>query len=399
MSFDSDMFEGAGHPPALRPTELEIASGVVVGEQSGPHLPAAPSGLAPLQALEEAVVRALERSPCLVSFSGGRDSSTVLAVATRVARHLGLPLPIPATIRFPNVPRTDESSWQELVVDHLGLADWIRIDIREELDLLGPVATGVLRRHGVLWPPNVHLPLPLLADARGGSLLTGLDGDGLFGAWPWVRAALIRGRRVPPRLQDVPHVAHSMTPVALRRAWSRRRAPVVLPWLRPEALGVVAGAWADERGGEPTRWDRRVDWFSRRRYHTLGRAAFDVITTEAGVGAVHPLLDGRFLAAVARQGGRHGYGNRTAVMRTLFSGVLPAAVVERPTKAGFADAFWGPASRDFASTWDGHGVDASLVDVPALQAAWASSEPNSRCAPLLQAAWLAAAGGDGREGP
>lgn len=377
--------------PPLRPTALEIASGVVVGEQPGPRLPSDPRGPAPLQALEEAVMPALERAPCLVCFSGGRDSSTVLAVATRVARRQGLPLPIPATVRFPNVPRTDESSWQELVVRHLDLNDWIRFEASEELDLLGPFATGVLRRHGVLWPPNVHLPIPLLADAGGGSLLTGLDGDGLLGAWPWVRVAQIRGRRAAPRLRDVPHVAHSLAPASVRRAWSRRSAPVLLPWLQPGVRRTVARAWAFDQGGEPTRWDRRVDWFSRRRYHTLGRAAFDMITAEAGVAAMHPLLDRRFLDALARRGGWNGYGNRTAAMRALFSGVLPDALIERPTKAGFADAFWGRASRDFAAGWDGSGVDTDVVDVRALRAAWVGPEPNSRCAPLLQAAWLASA--------
>ena len=55
----------------------------------------------PRAALEAVVLRALLRPPCLVSFSGGRDSSLVLAIASDVARRHGLPLPVPATNRFP----------------------------------------------------------------------------------------------------------------------------------------------------------------------------------------------------------------------------------------------------------------------------------------------------------
>ena len=68
------------------------------------------------------------------------------------------------------------------MVAHLGLADWQRIEITEELDLVGPVAAAMLRRHGLLWPPNVHFLFPLLKAARGGALLTGVGGDQLF-AW------------------------------------------------------------------------------------------------------------------------------------------------------------------------------------------------------------------------
>ena len=56
----------------------------------------------PRAAFEAAILPGLRRSPCLVSFSGGRDSSAVLATATAVARREGLPLPVPITHRFPS---------------------------------------------------------------------------------------------------------------------------------------------------------------------------------------------------------------------------------------------------------------------------------------------------------
>ena len=134
----------------------------------------------PLAALERACLPALRRGRCCVSFSGGRDSSIVLAAATRVARREGLALPTPVTNRFPHAGPTDESEWQELVVRHLGLDDWLRIDHTDALDIVGPVARQVLERHGLLWPFNAHFHVPLLEAAEGGALLTGIGGDELF---------------------------------------------------------------------------------------------------------------------------------------------------------------------------------------------------------------------------
>ena len=82
--------------------------------------------MSPREALERAILPALLRPPCLVSFSGGRDSAAVLAVATALARREGLPAPIPATNVFPAADDSDETAWQELIVRHLGLSEWVR---------------------------------------------------------------------------------------------------------------------------------------------------------------------------------------------------------------------------------------------------------------------------------
>ena len=372
----------------LRPTPLELASGVCLGVHQRPLLPDVPPEVAPLAALEQAVLPALLHPPCLVSFSGGRDSSTVLAVATRVARRHGLALPVPATMRFSG-PETHESAWQELVVRQLGLDDWVRLDILDELDLIGPVAREVISRHGLLWPPNVHVMKPVMDAAAGGSLLTGVEADGLFGTWRWVRLAKVLARQTRPTRRDVARVAYTIAPLAVRGAVARRREHLPLPWLRPDAQRAVDEAFADERASEPLRWDRWVHWWSRRRYHTVGRAAIEVVAEAAGTRILHPFHDPSFLAALARHGGWYGYGYRADVMRANFAEVLPDAVITRTSKAAFASTFWGDATRRFVDSWDGTGVDENIVDINGLRNAWRAARPDFRSASLLQLAWLA----------
>ena len=98
-------------------TPLESALDDGIGDAADePPLPAVGEALDPLEALEAAVLPALQRPPCLAMFSGGRDSSLVLAVASRVARREGLAEPIPTTQVFPDFPETDEARWQKLVL-------------------------------------------------------------------------------------------------------------------------------------------------------------------------------------------------------------------------------------------------------------------------------------------
>ena len=80
----------------------------------------------------------------MVSFSGGCDSSLVLAAAVDSARRHGLPAPVPLTVRVRGDVASDEREWQELVVRHLGLSEWIRLEVSEELDCVGDLAQSVL---------------------------------------------------------------------------------------------------------------------------------------------------------------------------------------------------------------------------------------------------------------
>jgi hypothetical protein len=324
-----------------------------------------------------------------VSFSGGRDSSAVLATAVGAARRAGLPLPVPVTLRFPGVPSTEEAEWQELVIRHLGLTTWERIAIGAELDWLGEIAKAGLLRHGLMWPPNVHFHVPVFRAARGGCVLTGLDGDGLLGAWRWRHAQAVLSGRLRPRPGEVLRVGFALAPPSIRQMAARRFPLPPVTWLRPSAQRAFKRLWMRESAAEPRRWDRRLAWYARRRYLHLGKHNLALVAADEGSQVRHPLSDPRFVATLARDGGAAGWGDRSETMAALFGDLLPPALIERPRKAEFGRAFWREQARAFAEGWDGSGVDHELVDCDRLRAAWGAENPVFASITLLHGAWLA----------
>jgi asparagine synthase (glutamine-hydrolysing) len=315
----------------------------------------------------------------------------MLALAVDVARREGLPLPIPATLCFADIGSAEESAWQRRVIDHLGLRQWERIEVGEELDLLGEVARAALRSHGLLWPPNAYLHVPIIDLAAGGSLVTGVDGDGLFGGWQWWRAQAVLGRRVRPQARDLLRVGLALSP-----PWLRRYRPAqgpdwggLAPWLRPAARGRLAKLMRDLAAAQPRRWDAWLASYARQRHHRLGATSLAVLAAPHGVTVVHPLLAPEVLAALAEHRGALGYPNRTAAMGDLFGDLLPAAVIERSSKAEFGAAVWRSRARAFARSWDGSGVPDELVDPTQLRAAWSAPNPLFGSMTLLHLAWLA----------
>lgn len=144
---------------------LELASAVVLGRDpaTDPLAPGAPA-VTPRAALEGVLAEALQRPPCVIGFSGGRDSSGLLALALHVARARGLPAPVAATNVFPGDEASSEAEWQELVMRHVRAADWERLEFSDELDLIGPVARAALRQWG---------PVPLQRPLRASNLPLG----------------------------------------------------------------------------------------------------------------------------------------------------------------------------------------------------------------------------------
>jgi asparagine synthase (glutamine-hydrolysing) len=371
-------------------SSLEIACGLVFGVEQ-PEL-RLPRGIAetPVAALERVILPALRRPPCLVSFSGGRDSSAVLAVATRLARRERLPLPIPATNRFPSVETSDESGWQERVVVHLGLSDWVRLEFDDELDCVGPYATRVLRRHGLLWPFNAHFHAPLLERARGGSLLTGVGGDEAFSPPSWLRATRVLSGRAWPVPRDVLRVGFALAPRRVRRRVIRRRAPGgMFAWLREPVRRHVLDLWADEASTEPLRWRRRCGWWLSLRYVRLGIKSVGLLAADEDVLVQHPLASAELAAAMAALSVGRRFGGRSAAMLALFGDMLPEDALKRQSKASFDRAFWSTHSQILLERWNGEGVDRSLVDLEALRRVWSGTDPDPRSFTQLQAAWLA----------
>ena len=381
-------------PQPFRPTALEIAAGVML-ETSGriDPLPVLERPLSPLRAFEEALLPALRRPPCLVTFSGGRDSSTVLAVALDVARREGLPPPVAATVRFLGAPGADESDWQERIVRELGVHDWLKLDVVEELDFVGPVATRTLRAHGVLFPSHISLLVRLLDEAGSGSLLTGFGGDPVFGGWPFRREVASLTGRARPSGRGLLALGFTSAPGAARRTYYRRRARPPR-WLRPAARAAAADGWARGRAGEPLTFARYLAWLvSRRRTQALEWST-TTIADAAGAVVGHPFLERRFVAALAAVGGRTGLGTRTAAMRAVFDAAVPVEVLEREDKALFHLVYFRSYTREFARRHGGAGVDAALSDPEVLAAEWGSHLPVARSSLALQAAWLATDAGE-----
>jgi asparagine synthetase B (glutamine-hydrolysing) len=370
-------------------TALEIASGIILGADSD-EPPGLPIHRDPGAALDDVIRPALERPPCLVSFSGGRDSSAVLAAATDLARREGLRVPVPATIVV-RTKEADESSWQERVVRHLGLQDWVKIEIRDELDLVGPIASNVLRRHGLLWPCNVHFHAPLIAEATGGSLLTGIGGDELFSAAP-TRVSLLFAGRARPQLRDPLRIGFAFAPHRLRARVYARRLPMAFPWLRRQAQRRLTADWGAQAAAEPRSWREQIHWWRRLRAFKVGMRSLQRLAGAADVHITHPLAAPEFAAALTQAATELGPENRIAAMKLAFGELLPSSVLERPTKAQFDAVFWNRHSRAFVADRSADCFPrevTDLLDLGVLQSLWSSRTPPPQTFTLLQAAWLA----------
>jgi asparagine synthase (glutamine-hydrolysing) len=372
--------------PALEP--LEIASGMVFGRRRSPAAPREPEVLTPSEALEQLLLPALERPPCIVAYSGGRDSSALLAAGASLARRHALDLPVPVTLRFSADPYTKEADWQELVVRHLDLPDWERVELRDELDALGPIGRRSIERLGPYWPPLAHTWIPLFERAAGGSVIGGNGGDEFLSPWTLVRLRQVARLRRRPSVTEAKLAALLALPRPLRVHVWRRRFGVHLPWLRPDAERAVIREWALESTAVDRNWARSLERMLDSRYIELAEATFGALAGDAGVNLVEPFRHPLFVRALGAAV-PEGFDSRSDALAFLFADVLPDELIRRHTKAAFTAVPWGSASRRFAEEWDGAGIDHGLVDPDALRRVWLSERPDFRTVIPLQSAWAA----------
>ncbi len=371
---------------------LEIAWGYLVGH-TGSLPPPTDETVSPRQALEHVVRLSLQRPPCGVAFSGGRDSSLVLAVATHVARRDGLPEPIPITRAFPDAPEAEERDWQELVLRHLHLQDWHRVILRDELDVIGPYASEHLLRYGVVWPPTIAGDIPLVDAVRGGSVMDGEGGDEVLGVGAHRVAPLTQLLRFPRpiRLGRVGAALETIAPALVRSRLANRQYGELsfVTWLQPEAKHDLISALSRAEVDQPLSFASSVRTVPCRRTQLLGGRNRRILARSRDVEFTSPLLHPDVVHALARDGGRLGRGGRTTVLRRLIPDLLPDLVFTRTSKATFTTCYLGAHTRAFAQQWSGQGVDPELVDPEELRRIWLSDDPIAPTSGLLQAAWIA----------
>jgi hypothetical protein len=302
--------------------------------------------LTPHAAMRHAVLPALLDGPCRVSFSGGRDSSTVLAVAVDVAREHGLPLPVPVTFRHPS-PASDEREWQELVLRHLGMTEHVVINVTDELALDGPYAARAWGLLGTHWPANAHGHL-LLAEAAGigpaGSLMTGWEGDGLLS-----HAGLASLRRPGRRVRRAVGMAAPRRMVVARRA-RRARSAWSLAWLEAEDRASFRRLYAGHIT-QSRRWDVHARTHSQQRSVRLGAAAITRLMASVNVTGHHPLEDRMVIEALAHAGGATGPATRAHAHAWLAADLLPPTVLARVGKATFSEMYEPTTSITLDDPW------------------------------------------------
>jgi hypothetical protein len=370
---------------------VELATAIVYGTDNAIRpLEIDPPVAPPRVVLESILLSALQKPPCVVGFSGGRDSSALLALAAHVARREGLEAPVATTNVFPGDVQAAEAEWQELLISHVGVTAWERLRFTHEMDVVGPVAAPLLKRFGPTFPFNGHFGLPSVSLASGGTYLTGIGGDELFEPNELTRLAIVLTGGLRPRLIDLRTSSRLLAPQRLRARHWRRLIPAE-PWLRPEVNHIFLAELA-------TSLAREHLWFSgqvlhdvwRDRARTALQQTLGAFAATVGVTIRHPFQDPTFLRSVvahAAHAGRTGWHGRAAAMRHLFGDVLPVEVVRRTTKATFDSIFFNEHSRIFAEEWDGSGVDTGLVDVDRLRSAWLQPSVDPRSLSLLQSAW------------
>ena len=315
----------------VRPVGLELATSWLPGRvEVGPLPPPAQSARV---TLERVVLAAMHSGTTFVAFSGGRDSSAVLAVATHVARREGLPDPIPVTSVYPDLPAAEESEWQQRVLSHLGITGQVVVTVTNQERLLGEPAQRSMRLRGLLWPAAAQVQDTLFRHCRGGLLLTGEGGDEVLGPRRITPLTLLlRLSRRPTRSLLTAALCALLPTVVQRRIGARDlRASSYAPWLTQQARAIAIDQLVRD-SVEPMDWASSTWSLAGRRATDALSRNYTALAADHGITVQNPLMDREFVAALANDGGRWGYAGRTDAMRTLFADLLPDPVLAGPAR-------------------------------------------------------------------
>ncbi|MEO5901224.1 MAG: asparagine synthase-related protein, partial [Ilumatobacteraceae bacterium] len=287
----------------------------------------------PQEVLGDVLLDILQRGRMAIAFSGGVDSSGLLCLATTVARAHALAEPVAVTARFPDAPSTDESRWQELVIAHLGLADWVKVDFHDECDVIGEEAQIGLRRYGVRWPPLVYAEQPLMRACPGSIYVMGNGGDELTfptraGVLQLVAHGTVRRNRAALR-----SIAGELRP---ELPWLPGRSAAALPaWVRPEARGRLSRIVSGHPYRRMFRWAPALENRTNAPWARRGHATVVHSGVDAGVELAQPLTDPAVVGAMLVAGGRWGFPDRATAAAALFGDSLPQEIRRRSDKVDF----------------------------------------------------------------
>ena len=276
-------------------TELEVATGHVLGQVDAPWPEGPGTEGGPLDVLFDEARRILGGGRCAVAFSGGRDSSALLACFLHVARRDGFEEPTAITARWPGNAAAEESEWQDHVARGLKVKRWEIITPGTDFDLLGPLATGLLRAFGLLWPAPAAVFLPMIDTVGDGTLVTGDGGDEVFGLWGlgriWSKVKQGRGLRSAVR-----PVLGGALPDRLRRLRALSGAEAYQSWLTPEAWTAQREVLAAEAVAvAPLWWPDYLHAVNSDRGLRVAERAYATICASRGGSLATPLKSPPFL--------------------------------------------------------------------------------------------------------
>jgi asparagine synthase (glutamine-hydrolysing) len=310
------------------------------------------------EACREVVERAVRarlraRGRAAVFFSGGIDSSAVLAVAHRLAAR-GSAMPVPVTLQF-DEPESDERQYRDALTRALGCS----LRVARPADVARRVFREQARRR--LTVPDLPADLagaPLRAVARdAGALvaLTGVGGDALFSGSTLAYADLIGRGRVAAAL-----ARHALDWTMDDSGWTRAGLLTSGVWpllgasvrrrLRPiarRAIGATGPEWLRlPRSDRPVvpdpppgvshaAWDLTCSLRD-------GWTSFFLESSERGAAEVgfeerHPLLDAavvEFALSIPERQRRRGRTTKVVLRRSLPE--LPPLVARRRSKCDFS---------------------------------------------------------------